>query len=179
MITPQDPPPPDAGQPAGGAPYGYPAPAPGFLPPGYGQHDRPMPPAPDYAAYGRPQGPIGQLRPTGMIIVLFLVTLGIWGFVYYFQTHEEMRRHTGEGLGGVLALVIAIVFGIVSPFLLSHEVGLLHERRGREKPVTALTALWFFPGMLILVGPFIWFVRTNNALNAHWRSVGQTRTTLV
>jgi cytochrome c-type biogenesis protein CcmH/NrfF len=38
--------------------------------------------------------------------------------------------------------------------------------------VTALTALWFFPGMLILVGPFVWFVRTNNALNDYLRGLG-------
>ena len=83
------------------------------------------------------------------------------------------------GLGGVLAVVIAIIFGVLNPFLLSNEVGLLYERRGAEKPVSALTALWFFPGIVILVGPFIWFIRTNDALNAYWRSCGQTRTTLV
>lgn len=163
-----------------GAPYGYGPPpeyaAPGYAPPGWTQ---PMPGVPGYAQYGQPQGPIGQIRPTGMIILLFFVTLGIWGFVYYFQTHEEMKRHSGEGLGGVLALVIAIIFGLVSPFLLSNEVGQLYERRGQEKPVSALTALWFFPGIFILVGPFVWFVRTNNALNAYWQSLGQTHTTLV
>jgi len=192
MTTPQGPPPSptpsDAGQPAESAPYGYAAPPPpGYPPPGeqgygqpYGQsYAQPMPSVPGYAAYGQPQGPIGQIRPTGMIMLLFFVTLGIWGFVYYFQTHEEMKRHTGEGLGGVLALVIAIIFGLLNPYLLSHEVGQLYERRGAEKPVSALTALWFFPGILILVGPFIWFVQTNNALNAYWQSLGQTRTTLV
>jgi hypothetical protein len=90
-----------------------------------------------------------------------------------------MKRHSGEGLGGVLALVIAILFGLVSPFLLSNEVGNLYGRRGQQKPVTALTALWFFPGMLILVGPFIWFIQTNRALNEYWQSLGVTRTTLV
>ena len=112
-------------------------------------------------------------------MLLFFVTLGIWGFVYYFQTQEEMKRHTGEGLGGVLALIIAIIFGIISPFLLSNEVGKLYERRGQTPPVTALTGLWFFPGMFILVGPFIWFIQTNRALNEYWQSLGQTRTTLV
>ncbi|HEY0125810.1 MAG TPA: DUF4234 domain-containing protein [Blastococcus sp.] len=190
MSTPQNPPPmppppPDAGQPTASAPYGYvPPPPPGYPPPsypppGYAGYLPPMPSVPAHAQYGPPQGPIGQIRPTGMIMLLFFVTLGIWGFVYYFQTHEEMKRHSGEGLGGVLALVIAIVFGLVSPFLLSHEVGQLYARRGQEPPVSALTALWFFPGVFLLVGPFIWFVQTNNALNAYWQSLGQTRTTLV
>jgi hypothetical protein len=137
----------------------------------------PAPPAAD--SYARPTGPIGRIRPTGLTILLFFVTLGIWGFVYYFQTHEEMKRHTGDGLGGILALVIALVFGLISPFLLSHEVGKLYERRGQTPPVNALTALWFFPGIFILVGPFIWFIRTNNALNEYWAGQGVTRTTLV
>ena len=154
--------------------YGY-APPPGP----YGYSGQPMPGAPAYAQYAQPQGPIGQMRPTGMTILLFCVTLGIWGFIYYYQTQEEMKRHTGEGLGGVLALVIALFFGIVSPFLLSNEVGNLYGRRGQEKPVTAVTALWFFPGILILVGPFIWFVQSNNALNEYWRSLGAQGETLV
>ncbi|WP_241037188.1 DUF4234 domain-containing protein [Blastococcus litoris] len=188
MTTPQGspPPPPDAGQPSESGPYGYAPPpppppgygAPGYGPPGYG-YSQPMPSVPGYAQYALPQGPVGQIRPTGMIILLFLVTLGIWGLVYYFQVHEEIKRHSGEGLGGVLALVIAIVFGLINPFLLSNEVGQLYERRGQEKPVSALTALWFFPGIFILVGPFVWFVKTNNALNEYWQSLGQTRTTLV
>lgn len=146
---------------------------------GSGYPGPPMPSPPAWAQYGQPTGALGTMRPTGMIILLFFVTLGIWGFVYYFQTHEEMKRHTGEGLGGIIALLIAVIFGLVSPFLLSHEVGRLYERRGQTPPVSAVTALWFFPGVFILVGPFIWFVRTNNALNEYWRSQGVTRTTLV
>jgi len=154
--------------------YGYaPPPAP------YGYGGQPMPGAPAYAQYAQPQGPIGNMRPTGMTILLFFVTLGIWSIIYYYQTHEEMKRHTGEGIGGVIALVLAIFVGIVNPFLLSHEVGQLYSRRGAQPPVTAVTALWFFPGIFILVGPFIWFVRTNNALNEYWQSLGAQGTVLV
>ena len=154
----------------------------GYPPQGYGQPvpgDPGAPPAPPpWAQYARSTGPLGTMRPTGMTMLLFFVTLGIWGFVYYFQSQEEMKRHSGEGIGGVIALVIAVIFGIVSPFILSHEVGRLYERRGETPPVTALTALWFFPGIFIIVGPFIWFIRTNNALNDYWRSQGATRTSV-
>lgn len=61
---------------------------------------------------------------------------------------------------------------MVNPFLLSHEVGQLYGRSGRQPPVTALTGLWFFPGVFILVGPFIRFVQTNRALNEYWASLG-------
>ncbi|WP_324273487.1 DUF4234 domain-containing protein [Blastococcus brunescens] len=136
---------------------------------GYGQ---PMPGVPAHAQHAQPQGPIGRVRGTGITMLLFVVTFGIWGFVYYYQTHEEMKRHSGEGIGGVLALVLSIFVGIASPYLLSHEVGGLYERRGQHKPVSAVTGLWVFPGMFILVGPIIWFVKTNGALNAYWRSLG-------
>ena len=172
------PPPPEFAQPYESGPYGY-APPP---PPGDGQlgyPGQPMPAPPADAQYARPEGPLGNMRPTGMIILLFFVTLGIWGFVWYYQVHEEMKRHSGEGLGGVLALLIAIIFGIVMPFLTSNEVGLLYERRGQERPVSALTGLWFFPGIFILVGPFVWFVKTNHALNEYWESLGARGTTLV
>jgi hypothetical protein len=132
---------------------------------------RAMPAVPASAAFARPVGTVGQVRGTGLQMLLFLVTLGIWGYVYYFQVHEEMKRHAGTGIGGVLALVLNVFVGVVSPFLLSHEVGGLYERRGLRKPVSALTGLWFFPGILILVGPFIWFVLTNRALNDYWRSI--------
>ena len=50
---------------------------------------------------------------------------------YFFLIHDEMKRHSGEGLGGVLALVINLFAGVASPFLLSHEVGGLYERAAR------------------------------------------------
>jgi hypothetical protein len=130
----------------------------------------PVPQAP--GQYPVPGGPVGEVRGTGLQMLLFVVTLGIWGFVYYFQAHDEMKRHSGYGIGGVLALLVSLFAGPASPFLLSHEVGGLYERRGERRPVSALTGLWFFPGIFLLVGPIIWFVLTNSALNDYWRSRG-------
>lgn len=118
------------------------------------------------------RGPIGQVRSTGLGMLLFCITLGIYGLYWYFVTHEEMKRHSGEGLGGGLALVIAVVVGGASPFLISDEVGKLYERAGRQRPVSALTGLWVLPGIVLLVLPIVWFVKTNGALNEYWRSLG-------
>jgi hypothetical protein len=164
------------GQPGYGQPpaYGQPQPAYGQQPPPYGQ-----PPAygqPQYGGpvYGQPQlGSLGKERATGTCILLFFVTLGIYGLVWYYSVHEEMKRHSGNGLGGGLALVIAVVFGFASPFLTSSEVGKLYELRGAPKPVSGATGAWYIPGIFILVGPFIWFVKTNNALNEYWQRSAQ------
>ncbi|MGZ4451144.1 MAG: DUF4234 domain-containing protein [Nocardioides sp.] len=117
-------------------------------------------------------GAPGKVRGTGACIALAIVTFGIYSIVWFYKTHEEMKRHSGQGIGGVLALVLALFVGIVMPYITSNEVGGLYERAGRQKPVSATTGLWYFPGAFIIVGPLVWFVKTNGALNDYWKSVG-------
>jgi Domain of unknown function (DUF1707)/Domain of unknown function (DUF4234) len=136
------------------------------------QRQYPPYPAPSFRPPSPEGRPVGQVRGTALQVLLFVVTFGIWAVVYLFQSHDEMKRHSGEGIGGLLALLVAVFAYMASPFLLSHEVGGLYERRGQRKPVSALTGLWFFPGIFLLVGPLIWFVLTNTALNRYWRSEG-------
>ena len=124
------------------------------------------------APYPGGPGSIGQVRSTGICILLFIVTLGIYGWVWWYKVQNEMKRHTGQGLGGGISLLLAILVTIVMPYITSSEVGALYTRRGQHPPVTGVTGLWYFPGNFILVGPIIWFVKTNEALNTYWRSVG-------
>jgi hypothetical protein len=150
------------------------APAPyGAVPP-----NQQLPPAYPAAPYGAwvparlALGPVGQVRGTGICILLTLVTLGIYPLVWFFKTHSEMKRHSGQGIDGGIALLLAIFVHIVMPYITSSEVGALYEATGRPKPVSAATGLWYFPGSFIIVGPLIWFIQTNGALNAYWRSLG-------
>jgi len=124
------------------------------------------------AAYAPPAGPVGRVRGTGFVLALSIVTLGIYGLYWYYVTHDEMKRHTGAGLGGGIALLIAVFVGVASPFLSSSEVGMLYERRGMTRPVSGATGLWVLPGFLLIVLPVVWLVKTNGALNAYWRSQG-------
>ncbi len=116
-------------------------------------------------------GPVGQTRGTGFGILLTIITLGIYPLYWFYVVHDEMKRHTGNGLGGGLALLVAFFVRPVSAFITSHEVGEMYTRRGWRPPVTGLTGLWFFPGSFILIGPLVWWIKTNGALNAYWRSV--------
>lgn len=117
--------------------------------------------------------PVGKVRDTGTCFLLTIVTLGFYSLYWYYQTHEEMRQHTGTGIGGVLALVLAFFVGLVMPFLSSNEVGELYQRRGQQPPVSAVTGLWaLLLGWFFFVGVIVWFVKTNGALNAYWRSLG-------
>ncbi len=126
-------------------------------------------PAYSPATYGGP----GKIRGTGICILLTVVTFGIYPFVYYYGVHDEMKRAKGSGLGGGLALVIALFAGFAMPYLTSSEVGELYERRGLPRPVSGLTGLWYFPGIFLFgIGPIVWFVKTNGALNNYWRGCG-------
>jgi hypothetical protein len=152
--------------------------------PHFEQPDHPVPPdqpplaytqaPPAASVYAPAAGPVGRVRPTGTCVLLYIVTLGIYGFVWWFQTHEEMKRHSGQGMGGGIALIIAIFVSPVLAFLTPYEVAALDERRGKVSPVSALTGLWYVLGWVILIGPIVWFVKVNSALNAYWRSAGAT-----
>jgi hypothetical protein len=129
--------------------------------------------APVPAGHGMPVGPIGKVRGTWAVIGLSLITFGLYSFYYYFAVHDEMKRHSGEGVGGALGLVLAIfTLGLVTPFVLPNEVGNLYARQGRSRPVSATTGLWVILGSIIVVGPLVWLIKTNGALNAYWRSMG-------
>jgi hypothetical protein len=123
--------------------------------------------------YSQGPGPIGEVRGTGLCILLSIVTLGIYQFVWYYKVFTEMKRHTGDGLDGGIALVLAIFVGIAMPYLTGSQVGAMQEKAGRPKTVSGVTGLWYFPGIfLFFIGPIVWFVKVNGALNEYWKSMG-------
>jgi len=135
----------------------------------------PVPAGAGVPAYAGAVGPapLGKIRSTGTCVLLTIVTLGFYSWYWYYATHDELKRHSGAGIGGGLALVLAIFVGIAMPFVSSSEVGGLYERRGQAKPVSAATGLWaLLLGWFFFVGLIVWFVKTNGALNAYWRSLG-------
>jgi hypothetical protein len=149
-------------QPAYGAPQQYAQPQYGQAPVGY---------AP--AGLQRPLGPIGKVRSTWAVIGLSIITFGLYSLYYYYATHEEMKQHSGEGVGGAIGLVLTIfTLGLVTPFVLPNEVGNLYARQSRPRPVSATTGLWVLLGSFIVIGPLVWLIKTNGALNAYWRSMG-------
>jgi hypothetical protein len=112
--------------------------------------------------------PRGHRRGVGLGILLFVITLGFYGWYWSFKTHEEMKQHTGEGLGGVLGLVIWILISPVSAFVIPSEVGKMYKRAGQTPPVTGWTGLWLFPFGFLVIPAIVWFVKVQGALNRYW-----------
>jgi hypothetical protein len=119
-------------------------------------------------------GPLGRPRGIGFGILLFIVTLGFYAWYWVFKTMEEMKQHTGEGLGGVLGLVIWLLINPVMAFVIPSEVGKMYKKDGQEPPMTGWTGLWLFPGAILIIPAIVWFVKVQGALNRYW--AGKTPT---
>jgi membrane protein insertase Oxa1/YidC/SpoIIIJ len=117
-------------------------------------------------------GPLGNRRGIGFGILLFIVTIGFYGLYWAYKTQEEMKQHTGEGLGGVLGLVIWILIGAVSAFVIPSEIGKMYEKDGRQPPVNGWTGLWLFPFGVFIIPAIVWFVKVQGALNDYWEAKG-------
>jgi hypothetical protein len=124
-------------------------------------------PPPRLEASAPTQGEIGQPRGVAFVIVLSIITFGIYHFYWVYKNFDEMLRHTRRGIGGVLALVIAILLGIVIWFVMPSEVGQMYRDDGRDGPMTGWTGLWMF---LPIVGWFVWTIKIQRALNRYWES---------
>ncbi|WP_083915072.1 DUF4234 domain-containing protein [Ilumatobacter nonamiensis] len=126
------------------------------------------PVAPPPVAFA-PLGPPGKPRSVGLVILVSIVTCGIWTLVWSFQNGEELKNHNRTGLGGVAYLFITLLIGLVTMFLMPGEIETMYQRAGKQSPVSAVTGLWF---LLPIAGPIVWYVKVQKALNAHWQSLG-------
>jgi hypothetical protein len=114
--------------------------------------------------------PLGQPRGVAFVIILSIITLGIYSLYWVYKTQEEMKQHTGDGLGGVLGLVVWILISPVSGFVIPSEIGNMYRKDGKESPVSGWTGLWLFPFGILIIPIFIWYAKVQGSLNRYWES---------
>jgi hypothetical protein len=116
------------------------------------------------------RGPIGNRRSIGLSILWAILTIGIYTFIWTYKTQEEIKRYSGNGVGGVLGLVIYFLISPVTFFIVPSEVRYMYEDLdGGRSPVRGIYGLWF---LLPLIGHIVWFVQVQGALNRYWQSKG-------
>ena len=147
-----------------------------------GQYD-PYAQQPGYGAgppaYGAPGGvPGGRYVPPSLDeiwykttpnILLYIVTCGLWGAAWAYRTHDDLQKHSGEGLGGTVGLLIGLFAAIVICFTVPMELEKAYNRNGWPSPVKATDGLWI---LIPFAGPFIWYPKIQAALNSYWVSQG-------
>ena len=122
------------------------------------------PPAAGYVTGNH--GPLGKRENIGLQVLWSVLTFGLYGIYWAYKSHEEIKVHTGEGVGGVVGAVIYVLVGIVTLFLLPIEIEKMYKRDGRQSPVSAVTAFW----ILLFIIP--WYVKCQGALNDYWEAKG-------
>jgi hypothetical protein len=114
------------------------------------------------------RGVVGNPRSIGLSILWAILTLGIYTLVWAYRTHEEIKRYSGNGVGGVIGLVIYILISPVTFFVIPSETRYMYEDLdGGTSPVRGITGLWI---LLPVVGLFVWFFKVQGALNRYWES---------
>ena len=96
-----------------------------------------------------PTGPLGHPRGILFAIVLAIVTLGIYSLSWVSKTQEEVKAYSGNGIGGVLGLVIYILLSPVTWFVVPSEVGKMYQADGRTAPFTGWTGLWLLLPLVV------------------------------
>jgi hypothetical protein len=129
----------------------------------------PPPPPPPPAAQAGGTGAIGELRKPLTVVLLSIVTCGIYLLWWYYRSFEDLKQNTGEGVGGLLGLLLAIFCSIVNWFLLPAEIGNAYVREGKEPPCSAVTGFWNF---IPIAGGIIWIYKVQNRLNDFWAPKG-------
>ena len=71
----------------------------------------------------------------------------------------------------MLGFVIYLLVSPVTFFVVPSEIRYMYESDGTTSPVRGITGLWI---LLPLLGPLIWFVKVQGALNRYWESKGAT-----
>ena len=110
-------------------------------------------------------GQVGMKRSPVSVILLTIITLGIYGLYWQYSVFKDLKEYSGEGIGGGLALLFAFFICIVNIFLLPMEIGNLYARDGQEQPVSGLTGFWI---LIPIVGWFIWLVKVQSRMNEFW-----------
>ena len=114
-------------------------------------------------------GPVGKIRNPWAVIIFSIITIGIYTLYWTYQVFRELKEHTGQGVGPVIALIIEILINVVNLFLLPSEIGNMYAAEGQEKPVSGVAGFW---NLIPLVGTIIWFIKVQGTLNRHRESHG-------
>ena len=113
---------------------------------------------------------LGTPRGVGKVILLGIITLGIYIIIWQWKTFNELKRYRGQGVGGGVGFLLSFV--LVSLFLLPSYVGKAYQEDGQNAPITGWSGFWV---LVPYIGTFIWIAKNQGALNDFWASKGAPR----
>src|SRR6266699_1817076 len=87
---------------------------------------------------------VGETRSIGLSILWAILTVGIYTYVWAYKAQEEIKRYSGNGVGGVIGFVIYFLISPVTFFIVPSEVRYMYEDLdGQRSSVRGVTGFWF------------------------------------
>ena len=114
---------------------------------------------------------IGTIRNPVTVVLLSVVTLGLYGLYWTYVMFRDTREFGGHGFGGLAGLALAVVVPFLPPFLLPWQVGSIRVETGLDRRVGGPWGLWW---LLPIAGWVIWVVAVQRAANELWETQGAT-----
>jgi hypothetical protein len=101
------------------------------------------------------QGQTYPKRSPLVVLGLVLITLGIYGFYWYYKVNEEIKRYTGDQTISPSRSLLAVIPGfllIVPPFIAyyntSNHIVQMQQQRGLASQIS--------PALVVILGLVIW-----------------------
>ena len=113
--------------------------------------------------------PVGDIRNPLTVVLLSIITLGIYALYWHFVMFRDTREFSRHGFGGITGLVLTILLPFLPPFLLPWQVGVARVGVNRDRRVSAVWGLWW---LLPIVGWIVWVYAIQGAANELWESHG-------
>lgn len=113
--------------------------------------------------------PIGKVRSPLFVILISLITFGIYALYWHYKMFQETHEYDNEGINGIVGLLLTIICSIVAFFVLPWQIGETRKRAGLTEGINAIY------GLLVLipfVGWIVWVFLVQNAANELWESQG-------
>jgi hypothetical protein len=118
------------------------------------------------------QGQTYPKRSPLVVLGLVLITLGIYGFYWYYKVNEEIKRYTGDQTISPSRSLLAVIPGfllIVPPFIAyyntANHIVRMQEQRGLPSQIS--------PALVVILGLVIWIgmaAYVQEHLNRVWDS---------
>jgi len=112
-------------------------------------------------------GPDGQVRELWFVILLSIITFGIYCYYWVYKQFKELKDYSGHGIGGWIGVIFFFIFSPVIWFLLPSEVGRLLRNSNDPESISGWSGLWLF---LPLVGAFVWVIKIQGRMNRFWQA---------
>jgi hypothetical protein len=125
--------------------------------------------------------PLGKPRGVAFVLIMAIVTIGIYFLYWAYVSFAEIKRWRGTGVSGIVGLLLSLI--VVGVFLLPSYVGRLYKEaliaKGEEPILAAqkvpITGWSGFLNLIPYIGGLIWIGKVQANLNNFWEGQAHTR----